>query len=443
MNEEFYEYKNTAKVPGEIQNVKNPIMFELTARQLAFVGMTVISVVFTWLITCRLFEMGQTAVILLCFLFGVPFLTFGFIRPMDMNLESWLALWWSNNIKSAPVKKLSAKNAYELAIEKQERSKKDKKPKKRKTKPPKGTQMNQKILDGKINVYFPDTKLFCYQGSFFRIYKIGCISPPKDINLINNLDIGYKFQYLYYHGASYLLIGLENGSDRFFDFIAENMNITMLTPWSSLEAVGIEELSDQFCAFGFYDLSISKPHKNMPYMTFSISDSKQLKLRTDLISNNESNASTMLITGLHNPDCERIIDKISSISEGIITSIHFKLYDPVTLKNAVENDSSIKPLYRKTTMLEFLDKCILQNDIVFNECMFVRMSGTKEEIHRSIIKLISICTDECLNICSLHNQQRQGFNATLPLLNNRIAFYRVISGLQMARLMPVSEYINE
>jgi hypothetical protein len=36
---------------------------------------------------------------------------------MGLNLEDWLTIWMSNNVKSAPVRKLFAKNEYERALE--------------------------------------------------------------------------------------------------------------------------------------------------------------------------------------------------------------------------------------------------------------------------------------------------------------------------------------
>ena len=36
---------------------------------------------------------------------------------MGLNLEDWLTIWISNNIKSAPVRKLFAQNEYEKALE--------------------------------------------------------------------------------------------------------------------------------------------------------------------------------------------------------------------------------------------------------------------------------------------------------------------------------------
>ena len=248
--ENLSTYRNTAKVPGEIQDVKNPIIFELSARQLAFVGMAAIVTVFTWLITCRLFEMNQTAVILLCLLFGSPFLAFGFIRPSNLNLEDWLAIWISNNLKSAPVRKLYAKNSYELVLE-QLKQKESKKTKGAKSKSPlKGiSKMTQEILDGKINAYFPAKKLFCYRGKFFRIYRIDNFGSLSDLGLTTGMNKGYEFEFQNCGGENYLVLGLSKNSDMYLDFVSEDMNIALLIPKAKAEVIGIEELTDLICSF--------------------------------------------------------------------------------------------------------------------------------------------------------------------------------------------------
>ena len=43
-------------------------------------------------------------------------LLLAFYKPLDMHLEDWLQIWYSNNIKSMPVRKLFSENAYEKAL---------------------------------------------------------------------------------------------------------------------------------------------------------------------------------------------------------------------------------------------------------------------------------------------------------------------------------------
>lgn len=442
MNEENYEYRNTAKVFTDMQDVKNPVMFELTARQLAFIGMAVIAVVFTWLITCRLFEMNQTAVILLCLLFACPFLTFGFISPSGMPLEEWLTLWWANNIKSSPVKKKQADNAYELASKKWERKNKANNSSK-KVRLPKGKKMNQKILDGKINVWFPEKKLFCYRGQFFRLYRINSMKNLTDLGLINGMYRGYRFEYIFRNGISYLLIGLEKDSERYFDFLAGGLDISLLSSGISKDAVGIGEVKEQICDCGLFNLTVGKKGKDGVYCAFTLSDLKQMKSCSGYLSSGEKQIKTFLLTGIDNAECTHLIDRIYEISGNIVCSIHFLLYEPASLKTAVYDDASIKPAGRKTCMLNFINSCISRNDPIFSECMFVRISGDKDELLQISGRLKELCSSECIDLNALNSEQRQGYVATLPLLTNKVTFNRAISGMKLVKLMPAEGLNHE
>lgn len=439
------EYRNTAKVPGEIQDVKNPVIFELTARQLAFIGMAAVATIFTWLITCRVFEFSQTAVILLCLLFGSPFLAFGFIRPSNLNLEDWLSIWISNNIKSAPVRKLSAKNAYELALEhqkqKENRNKKNKSNKAIHSSKGKA-KMNQDILDGKINAYFPAKKLFCYKGKFFRIYRINDSSAFSDIGLTTGMFKGYEFELHYSSRGTYLTVGLNKGSELYLDFISEDLNTALLLPEIKAEAIGIEELTDQLCDLGIYDVSIKKSAKDKPYLTFELTGSKLLKVMPDHLTLNDIITKTILITGFHNQECGSLADRLLSISDCITLSIHFRQYDSIQMLEAINSDATISDI-RKAQMSKFVKECTEHNEHIFNACMFAGLTGTSEEVKQAFNDLVELCSDECLSLYSLNHQQKAGYSAILPLLCNKITFSRVISGTQLSRLMPVDTFAYE
>lgn len=142
---DYSGYDGSEKVPEEIRNVRDPIWWGRTGRELlcmagGFGLACIVSAVLFGLLGLR-----NRALIFVPLLFAAPFLAFGFITPGGLKLEDFIIIWWSNNIKSAPVRKLSSVNAYEkmqiLALKKRDeekngkeqkktkKSKKDKKPK--------------------------------------------------------------------------------------------------------------------------------------------------------------------------------------------------------------------------------------------------------------------------------------------------------------------------
>jgi hypothetical protein len=117
-NDEPVEYYDgTVRIPNEIQKIRDPIFFNLTGRELLFVAIAVLAAAGTALLIFRVLAVRNTTWILLPVAAAAPALCFGFIRPLGLNLEDWLTIWRSNNLQSAPVRKLFSKNEYEKAME--------------------------------------------------------------------------------------------------------------------------------------------------------------------------------------------------------------------------------------------------------------------------------------------------------------------------------------
>ena len=110
-------YDGAVEIPKEIQKIRDPIIFNLTKRELFFVSAGLILAAASLWVLFQWIGVKNSAFIVFSVLIAVPFLLFAFIRPMGLNLEDWLTIWISNNIKSAPVRKLFAQNEYEKALE--------------------------------------------------------------------------------------------------------------------------------------------------------------------------------------------------------------------------------------------------------------------------------------------------------------------------------------
>ena len=142
MDENVINFQGSVKIPNEIRDVKNTILFGLTGRQL---GMSAISVTIVGIIAAILsgcLHIDTTVSIIIGVICATPFFAFGFVRPGGMPLEDWLLVQRSNYVMSSPVRKLYAENAYETALrlsdapdekdKKKPKAKKKDKPKKKK-----------------------------------------------------------------------------------------------------------------------------------------------------------------------------------------------------------------------------------------------------------------------------------------------------------------------
>lgn len=115
--ERIVPYDGAVEIPKEIQKIRDPIIFNLTKRELLFVSTGLIFAAVSLWVLFRWLGVRNSIFVLVSVLIAFPFLLFAFIRPMGLNLEDWLTIWISNNLKSAPVRKLFSPNEYEKVLE--------------------------------------------------------------------------------------------------------------------------------------------------------------------------------------------------------------------------------------------------------------------------------------------------------------------------------------
>lgn len=110
-------YDGAVEIPEEIQKIRDPIIFNMTRRELCFTsaGLLLAGLVF-WLLF-RVAGVRNSVLVAVPGLAAAPFGLFAFVRPMGLNLEDWLTIWAANNLRSAPVRKLFARNEYERILE--------------------------------------------------------------------------------------------------------------------------------------------------------------------------------------------------------------------------------------------------------------------------------------------------------------------------------------
>ena len=116
-DDRYNEFDSHERVSGtDIQAIRNTIVFNMTGRQIILTSMAIILTTAILYGIHRTVGLSNTYLILVPLPFAVPLLLLAFYKPLDMHLEDWLQIWYSNNIKSMPVRKLFSENAYEKAL---------------------------------------------------------------------------------------------------------------------------------------------------------------------------------------------------------------------------------------------------------------------------------------------------------------------------------------
>lgn len=116
MEERNIYYNGRVKIPDEITEIKDKIVMGLTARQLLCSVIAAVCAGVSMFLLYTFTPLRGSGWLMFSMVFAAPALAFGFITPAGLPLEDWLTIWWSNNMKSAPIRKLIADNAYEKAL---------------------------------------------------------------------------------------------------------------------------------------------------------------------------------------------------------------------------------------------------------------------------------------------------------------------------------------
>lgn len=135
---DYSGYDGAERVPDEIKNVRDTIMWDRTGRELLFLTGAMTVAALLSIVLFAVLKLTGRVFLIIPVLESLPFLAFGFLKPGGLDLEDFLVIWWSNNINSAPTRMLSSTNYYEqmqmLAVSKvQEKDNSKAKKKGRKT----------------------------------------------------------------------------------------------------------------------------------------------------------------------------------------------------------------------------------------------------------------------------------------------------------------------
>ena len=112
--QEFDSYERVSKI--DIQAIKNSIVFNMDGRQLLLTSIAIIVTAGILYLIHRAKGFSNPYLILIPLPIAIPILLFAHYKPLSLNLEDWLYIWYSNNIRSMPVRKLFSENDYERAL---------------------------------------------------------------------------------------------------------------------------------------------------------------------------------------------------------------------------------------------------------------------------------------------------------------------------------------
>ena len=85
--ERITPYDGAVEIPKEIQAIRDPIIFNLTKRELLFVTVGILLAASSLWVLFKVVGVRSTGFVIVPVMLGAPFGLFAFIRPMGLNLE--------------------------------------------------------------------------------------------------------------------------------------------------------------------------------------------------------------------------------------------------------------------------------------------------------------------------------------------------------------------
>ena len=293
--------------------------------------------------------------------------------------------------------------------------------------------------------YNEELRIFCRNGLYFRLYR--CRDIPfreEGIRELFAMD-DFMYQVLCSGNGSFLLAGVR-ASDA--GEAAEKLTAYESVTSELLEGQPCEtwfSLMSQRLRFeefpGFPELITTKKgkirkknrketsvEKLQPY------DLKKLQTRME-ISGRET--QTIILVNFPSAMFEAFATELIRLSDSITLSVFAEAIDKEKCLRGMEKLTDMRPA-RRETMRGFLEKHIRNGSGLYNTGILINITGTPEKVGEVYAKVVRYCRKYLIAVNQLDYQQSDGFLSTLPLMENRIRYHRVMDLENLRAFLPWS-----
>lgn len=147
---------------------------------------------------------------------------------------------------------------------------------------------------------------------------------------------------------------------------------------------------------------------------------------------------TVLLMGYPSKLFEAFATELLGIADNLALSVYAEELDPKRCLDGVNLSGDIRPA-RKAAMKGFLEETIKRTAHIYNVCAFVAIDGLPGEVEETFRAVKHFCGKYLISVSELDYQQADAWRSTLPLMENRIRYHRVLTGDNLKALLPWSE----
>ncbi len=147
---------------------------------------------------------------------------------------------------------------------------------------------------------------------------------------------------------------------------------------------------------------------------------------------------TVLLMGYPSRLFEAFATELLEIRDNLVLTVYAEELDPKRCLDGVNLSGEIKAA-RKVAMKIFLEEVMRNETRIYNTCALVAMDGLPGEVEDTFQALKRFCGKYLISLSELDYQQADAWRSALPLMKNRIRYYRVLTEQNLKALFPWSE----
>ena len=293
--------------------------------------------------------------------------------------------------------------------------------------------------------YAEHLRIVCKNGVYFRFYKLrdNAFREESIRRLLSDREMVY--QVLCNRRGSYILAGQRaedagRAAEKLAAFELENSQMLISQTCEDWFEFMSERLRFEPFA-GFPEMVTTKKGKIKKKNRKETSIEKLQpwnvkKLQTKMeISGKET--QTIIFVNFPSSMFEAFGTELMRLSDSITISVFAEIIDKEKCLEGMEKLTDMRPA-RRRSMKAFLEKHIKNGTDLYNTGIMVNITGSPVGIQETYERVVRYCRKYLIAVNQLDYQQSDGFISTLPMLDNRIRYHRVMDLVNLQAFLPWS-----
>jgi hypothetical protein len=295
--------------------------------------------------------------------------------------------------------------------------------------------------------YIPELDMMLSEdGYYFKMYLAdmeeaegGMGLPPEEHTRFVLGCAGFKIQLIAMKGRAYMLLGTRADSpeeaEKRFRGLGDDWPYQTMTcdQWFGLmsERLRFEPVAEDSGESGKRRGKDKASRINcvQPY---------NLKRRQKEMEISGRTVKTVILMGYPSRLFAAFATELLGLGDNLALSVYAEELDPKRCLDGMNLSGEIRTA-RKEAMKAFLEEAVKSGTQIYNTCAFAAIDGLPGEVEDTFRVLKRFCGNYLISVSELDYQQADAWRSVLPLMKNRIRYYRVLTGDNLKALFPWSE----